>query len=103
MNLNEEMVNKINELKERVKPDLVINRVPKKELKWFREWADEEFEGDWGFAFKWICQGYMMPENVVLIDEIEQIKERLKNIENNITTEKDNSIKLGNGRIINRR
>lgn len=80
----------VNELRERINPpDLVINRVPKKELVWFKDWCKDEFEGDYGMGLKWLSQGYMPPERTVLIKEIEELKERIKRLESKPVEEKE--------------
>ncbi len=43
---------------DRVKPDLVINRVPKKTLEEFKDLAREEFCQDYGFCLKWLMDFY---------------------------------------------
>lgn len=70
---------KLDELREHLKrkPDLVINRVPRKELAWFKEWSKEEYEDDYGFSFKALCTGFMPPENTQLLMEIDELKKRV--------------------------
>jgi len=42
----------------KIKPDLIINRVPKKALELFKRLAEEEFEKDYGMALKWLLDFY---------------------------------------------
>ena len=49
-----EAVKEVKEVIEKFKPSLVINRVPRKTLKEFKDWAKEDFEGDYGMALKWL-------------------------------------------------
>lgn len=87
----------VNELRSRVNPpDLVINRVPKKELAFFKDWCQEEFEGDYGMGLKFLLLGYLPPENVVLIEKIEELEERIKTIESRPVEEKERT--TGSGR-----
>lgn len=66
----------------RRRPDLVINRVPRKELAWFKQWAQDEFEDNWGFAFKYLCQGYMPPELTDLQNQVDALQQRIVALEN---------------------
>jgi len=87
--MDEKIERQVNELRSRVNPpDLVINRVPKKELQWFKNWCKEEFENDWGMGLKFLCLGYMLPEDVVLFDEIEKLRERIERLESRTVEDK---------------
>lgn len=43
---------------DKVKPALVINRVPKKTLESFKDLANEDFCKDYGFTLKWLMDFY---------------------------------------------
>lgn len=60
---------------------IYFKRVPEAEWKWFREFADKEFAGDYGMAFKWIVQGYMPPENTIIAEKLEEVLQKLKDFE----------------------
>jgi hypothetical protein len=98
----------VEEIKYRVnRPDLVINRVPKKTLSWFIEWCKEEFEGDYGMGLKWLGEDHMPPENVILVEKVMALEadvEQLKMIlAEQPKQEENNGIVTGSGKRINRR
>jgi hypothetical protein len=65
------------------KPDLVINRVPKRALEAFLNMASTDFEGDRGFALMWLTEMkdiYIEMER--LINMINNIDARVTLIEN---------------------
>jgi hypothetical protein len=104
--MNDEQKEKLNKMKEQINVNyLGINRVPKKELEWFLKWCDEEFEGDRGMALKWLCQGYMPPENVELIELIKELSDRINRLELSFSEIKTDEqvIKLADGRKILKR
>jgi hypothetical protein len=60
-------------IKELVYNDLCIRRVPKKDLDWFKQYANEEYEGDYGMLLKELISFYRgMYSDAVLVklDEI---------------------------------
>lgn len=60
------------------KPDLVINKIPKGELKLFKEMAHREFNGDYGIAMKFFVNYYVGDVKTKLIlEEIQAIKEHI--------------------------
>ena len=79
---------KIEEIKRKViNPEtyLVINRVPRKVKREFLSWADEEFEGDYGMALKWIWDfkcGLLSTPNSVLIEQMETIENEIEQLKN---------------------
>lgn len=99
----------VEEMRIKARPDLVINRIPKKELAWFKEYAKEEFENDFGFAFKWLCQGYMPPENTELHEAIKAIGQRIETLENKVGAiahqeeSEEKEIRTGDGSFIRRK
>jgi hypothetical protein len=98
----EKVIEKVEELRRRINPpDLVINRVPKKELEWFKKTANDEFEGDYGMLLKWLIQGYMPPEELFLQQKIEELENRINRLES--VREEKNIISTGTGRVIHKR
>ena len=89
--------------------DLVINRVPEKELTWFKSWAKDEFCNDYGIAFKMLCYGHLPPENAVIIQKVEELEKKIKDIEFEIAKLSESKIvdehtrKMGDGRIMRMR
>ena len=82
-------VEKINAIKDRIitprnNKGIYFGRVPRKEWEWFTQWCDEEFESDWGMGLKWLCQGYMPPENIVIFEELEGMKVKIQELESQI-------------------
>ena len=104
--MKEEHKKRILDLKDRVEPspDLVIKRVPKTELRWFKQWAKDEFEYDYGMALKWLCQSFMPPQETVLLSEIEELNKRIERLEQLAVQPKkeEKVITMGNGRQIRR-
>jgi hypothetical protein len=45
-------------IKELVYNDLCIRRVPKKDLDWFKQYANDEYEGDYGMTLKELIHFY---------------------------------------------
>lgn len=100
----DEEIKQVTAMRKRVEntPDLVISRVPKKELKWFKEFANEEFEGDYGMALKMLCVGMIPPENMEIAKILQDHEQRILKLEEVQGKEDSNEIKLGNGKVIKR-
>jgi hypothetical protein len=84
-------------------PDLVIKRVPKKELEWFRKISYEEYEGDYGMLLKRLIEisfeYYEMKATMLnLIDLLSTKEKQLLSKEPRETEKK--VIKMGSGREI---
>lgn len=78
---------------------LFISRVPKKEKEWFKTWAKEEFEMDYGMAFKWMVdyiKGYLSTSESQLLQLIDDLNNRISALEGRGQAEK-RKIRLGNG------
>jgi predicted FMN-binding regulatory protein PaiB len=104
-------IEKLNEINNRVTNNkgIYFSRVPQKEWEWFSNWAKTEFEGDYGMALKWLVQGYMPPDEVVLFEELEDMKLQIKELQtqlmllqNNNASEKKRVIKTLGGKEINK-
>jgi len=67
-------------------PDLVMSRVPIKELEWFKDKANREFCGDFGMCFKHIIEGYSrlqmyetdVPSLQAIIEKINELELEIK-------------------------
>jgi len=111
MEVKVEQIQKVEEMQKRFSnlPDLVIRRVPRKELEWFKAYAHEEFEGDYGMLLKWLCQGYMPPENMEYAEALTVLTAKVAELEMQIallrkqSSAEDDAIVLGNGKRIVRR
>lgn len=104
--MNEEQKKKIEQLKQRVNPNsLTMNRVPKKELGWFKEWAKEEYESDYGMAFKELIrvseEYYFMRDTIVNLINLLSLKE--KQLLSRGEPEESAGIKMGSGKVLDRR
>ena len=84
-------------------PDLIISRVPKHELSWFKEWCNENFEGDYGFGFKWLAQGYMPPENRIVMERLEMLEQKFNENKGSDDFDGPRIIKTGGGSITRRK
>ena len=90
-------INYIREQLKKKKPQLVINKVPKDTLTWFIKLADERFDGDRGWALRWLKDMYV-PESQMLWDKLAEFEARLVELENqakNLT--KTKKIKMVDG------
>jgi len=74
---NEKLLKKI----KRSKADLSINRVPDKTLSTFKDFAHENFEGDYGMALKWLVDGIPSEQHIKLQEQINFLAERLSKLE----------------------
>jgi len=81
-------------IKEKMQPPIrgfSINRIPKKGLRWFINFAKEEFEDDRGFALKHLIDFYngLIPSGVEHLEqaflelkqELDSVKEQIKKTE----------------------
>ena len=57
--IGKEAITEVKKFLDKVKPDLTINRIPKKTLEAFKELAKEEFCEDYGFTLKWLMDFYL--------------------------------------------
>lgn len=95
-NLKEQVkkVQKVRDFIARNKPDLTINRGIGTSIDDFKKWAKEEFEDDWGFAFKFLWE-MSFPNGLY-------IEERLNNLESKVESKPERVIKTLTGKIIGR-
>jgi len=103
---SKEGIKKLQELKEEVekyRPDLVINKVPKGELKLFKELCKDEFDGNYGMGLKFLVMDFLndvkYTDCVIRLQNLESI---VKNIEYDNSNQKPSSddIKTLDGNII---
>jgi len=80
---------KIEEIKHKVfrHPDadsLLIKRIPKEAVKQFKQFANEHFVGDYGFAFKWMVDNLLVEDSrfIELYAILEKHEERLNSLQN---------------------
>ena len=80
---------------------LVINEVPIKECNWFVGWANKEFAGHYGFAFKWLCEEHLPPENIELLDKIIELEKSIVELKNKVNGSNElpaSIVKMANGK-----
>jgi hypothetical protein len=102
----------INKLKDRfMHPDadsFNIRRAPKREIEVFKEYANKEFLGDYGMAFRDMVQKLLIEptENALVLDIAEDHERRIQSLENpNPEEKKDENViwkekKTISGRVI---
>jgi hypothetical protein len=102
-------INKILNKITRNQDSLHISRVPKKDRDKFIELANEEFAGDYGMCLKYLLGGLLDSNQRMLLDEIEDLNERLTQLEARVsssaskeTSEDKKTIKTVNGKEIKR-
>ena len=108
--MNEEQINKIEEMKGRVQGQnqgIYFSRVPEKEWRWFREYTEKEWCNDYGLAFSAIIKG-IVPPDMEIATILEEHEERIKKLEAQIyylqsTQKEKKTISTGSGKIINKR
>lgn len=96
------LLNKIRENK----GGIHISRVPEKIKKQFIELANEEFCGDYGMGLTFLMKGLVDPESQMILEDINNLNERVSYLEESNKTDTETpakSIKLANGREINKR
>jgi len=84
---------------------LYIARIPLETKKRFTELAEKEFCNDFGMTLKWLIDGIPEQHLQVIHDRINAIEEQLMQLREQITQpqqEKKTTIKLLNGKIIER-
>lgn len=84
------------------KPDLVIQRVPKSTLVFFKSLANEDdFCNDWGMCLKHVMDVYrgIMVTNEDLLLRIQALEEKLDKLQV-VPKEQGKEIRLSNGRTI---
>lgn len=101
-------IEKLEQIKERVtKRNLYIKRIPIKTKKRFQELTDEEFDGDFGFALKFLLDfydGLISSPNKMLMEQVQEMAveiEQLKTVPKEET--KKNVITSLGGNVITER
>ena len=70
------------EIEQDKRPDLIINRVPKQQLRLFKIISKEEFNGDYGITIKQLVDYYINDVKYMsLLDRVLQMDERLSIME----------------------
>lgn len=96
---------KIDAIREKVsRTSLFISRIPDKAKTEFKELAQAEFEGDYGFTLKWLLDfrnGILSNPNQILSDKIDFLADQIKGFQE--SKEKDSGIKLISGKKMKRR
>jgi len=100
----ENNVHAVEQFEKRFKPaDLIISRVPKKELSWFKDKANKEFCGDFGMLLKNLIDSYhrlqMYEADVPSLNELTEKVNYLLS-KSNETNEKEKVVTTLSGRTI---
>jgi len=101
---NNSMEMLLNRLKEN-KKSLHISRIPENTKKAFVDLSNNEFCGDYGMTLKWLIDGIINQDNVLILDKISEIESRINVLEqmkksgNNDDSEKR---KMLNGKVVRR-
>lgn len=74
------MKEKIGEIKSLISHDLCINRVPRKTLLWFKEYAREEFESDYGMLLRELVQFYRGMYAETMLSGVNLLNEKMDKI-----------------------
>lgn len=83
-----------------------ISRVPEKTKKQFIELANDEFCGDYGMTLKFIMTGLVNADTQMILDNIDNLNERVSNLEESYKTGTETpakSIKMMNGKELNKK
>jgi len=93
-------------IKNLIECDLYIKRIPRKDLDWFKQYAKEEYAGDYGMLLKELINFYKGMYMDTMLSGLELMHLKLdKLIEGLTPKEKESSskaIKMANGREIKR-
>jgi len=73
------------QIKKLVENDLCIRRVPRKDLAWFKEYAKEEYEGDYGMLLKQLIAFYKGQYAETMLSGLDLVHQKLDKIEGLIT------------------
>ena len=85
------------------KPDIVMNRVPKKTKDWFLKFSEEEFCSDYGMCLKYLCdmfQGVMAIGQEAVLAQLEVLEQRIIMLEGKHTPKEKDSRKTLSGKNI---
>ena len=81
------------------KPDLVINRGVGDAISEFKQWSMDEFDNDYGFAFKYLYE-LAFPKGIYCEDRLIDIETRLDALESKPVEDSKKQIKTLSGNII---
>jgi len=106
-------IEKIEELKKKVKENLYIARVPEKTKVYFKNLASLDFEGDYGMTLKFLCdvhKGWLPPEDLqisarfeMVMNEITNLRSEIEQLKQDKKEEKPKSRKMLNGKELKNR
>lgn len=87
--------------------DIQISRVPKKTFEEFKELAEKEFCGDYGMLLKFLMDGILSEDMIMVVNRLNELHDRLCDLEDALkepalVEPENNNIKLANGRVIKR-
>lgn len=95
---------KFEEIKKKVgQSGLYINRVPKKTRAQFVELAKEDFEGDYGFALKFLLDfhsGLLSNPNQMLMDQMELMTQEIESLKSTPEEKEKKAIRSVSGKVI---
>ena len=66
-----------------VSNDLVIKRVPIRTLRWFKDYANDEFSGDYGMCLMFIIKtfrGFVPPDQSMMVEELEDLRREVEQL-----------------------
>lgn len=100
------MSEEIKKLVEKVKHenlwDLHISRVPPKTKRDFKRLAEDEFCSDFGMTLKWLMDGLIDKDVKIVLAEVEELKQRVFQLENKPEVEEEKEIRMVNGKVLKR-
>ena len=82
--------------------DLVIKRVPIRTLKWFKDYSNDEFSGDYGMCLMFIIKtfrGFIPPDQSMMVEELEDLRREVEQLKSK-DEEKDIVRTMANGKVI---
>lgn len=75
---------KVKQIQKECRTTLYIGRVPEKVKTKFKQWCNEEFEGDYGMGLKWLWdfkEGLLSNPNQVLSDKIDFLADQVTRLQ----------------------
>lgn len=88
-------------IKELIECDLKIKRVPKKQLDWFKDYAKEEFSGDYGMTLREIImfyQGNYLNTYLSGLQSLHDKVDKLLLVQESTLKQPKTTVKMANGR-----
>ena len=92
-------------LLDKVSNDLVIKRVPRPTLIWFKDYANDEFSGDYGMCLVFIIKtfrGFIPPDQSMMVEELEDLRREVEQLKNK-GEEEVPTVKMADGTIRRKR